>query len=293
MSETIKGCIVKALSGFYYVDDGREIHECRARGIMRKNGVSPLVGDNAVVSLQSGCDSIESIAPRKNMMERPPVANVDRLYIISSYINPAPNTLIIDKLICQCELKKIEPIIVFNKCDEGDFTEISEIYRSSGFETHIVSCETMDGIDELKQSLTTGISVFTGNSGVGKSSLLNALFPGLNIKTGEISEHLGRGKHTTRHCELYSNGIGGFIADTPGFATVDTEPMLKEDVADCFREFHDYLGTCKFTTCSHTCEKGCAILEAVKEGKISQSRHENYCSIYKESAALNQWELKK
>lgn len=289
---TINGIIIKALSGFYYVHDGERVYESRARGIMRKNGVTPLVGDNAVLQLESGSAVLDSIFDRKNMLVRPPVANVDRLYIISSHTDPAPNTLIIDKLIGQCEAKGIEPVIVFNKCDMGSFEDYEKIYTSAGFEVHTVSCETGEGIAKLKASFGKGISVLTGNSGVGKSSLINAMFEDYNLKTGEISTKLGRGKHTTRHCELFSNGNGGFIADTPGFATVDSERTTKDKVVFCFREFLDYIDDCKFTSCSHTCEKGCAVIDAVNKGKICRSRHDSYCAIFKDCAALNEWEIK-
>ncbi len=288
----IKGIITKALSGFYYVSDGESIYETRARGIMRKNGVTPLVGDNAVIQFESGAAVLDQIVDRKNAMVRPTVANVDKLYIISSFSSPAPNTLIIDKLIGQCESKGIEPVIVFNKCDMGSFEEYEDIYRNAGFQVYSVSCLTGEGIEELKASFGKGISVLTGNSGVGKSSLINAMFDEYELKTGEISTKLGRGKHTTRHCELFSNGNGGFIADTPGFATVESERVSKDKVAASFREFVDYIDDCRFTTCSHTCEKGCAVIAAVNAGKISKSRHDSYCAIYKDCSAINEWELK-
>lgn len=288
----IEGIIVKALSGFYYVYDGETVYETRARGIMRKNGVTPLVGDNAVIQLESNSAVLDKIIPRQNSLVRPPVANVDKLYIISSFTAPSPNTLIIDKLIVQCEVKGIEPVIVFNKCDMGSFKEYEEIYRKSGFDVYTVSCLTGEGIDELKSSFGKGISVLTGNSGVGKSSLINAMFDEFDVKTGEISTKLGRGKHTTRHCELFQNGNGGFIADTPGFATVDSERLSKDKIAVYFRDFSDYIDDCKFTSCSHTCEKGCAVIEAVNAGHICKSRHESYCAIYKDCSDLNEWELK-
>lgn len=292
----INGIIVKAISGFYYVSSENVIYECKSRGIMRKDGIIPTVGDSAAISVVSGgnkpCGVVEQILPRRNLLSRPPVANVDKLYIISSFENPSPNTLIIDKLICSCESKGIEPVIVFNKCDMGDFTEFEYIYKAAGFETHTVSCVTGYGIEKLLKSFGGGISVMTGNSGVGKSSLINKMFPEYNLKTGEISAKLGRGRHTTRHSELFSNGQGGYICDTPGFAAVDSEPMLKEELADNFREFAEFLGACKFTTCSHTCEKGCEVLAAVDRGDIPRERHENYCAIYRDLSAVKSWELK-
>ncbi len=292
-----QGIILKAISGFYYVSVGDTVYECKSRGIMRKDGVTPTVGDNAAISVSEHSSAkptgvVEQILERRNLLSRPPVANVDRLYIISSFENPAPNTLIIDKLICSCEAKGIEPVIVFNKSDMGSFDEYERIYKAAGFETYTVSCVTGEGIERLYNSFGRGISVLTGNSGVGKSSLINRMFPEYNLKTGEISQKLGRGRHTTRHSELFKNGCGGYICDTPGFATVDSEPMPKEDLADNFREFSYMLGGCKFTTCSHTCEKGCAVLTAVERGEIPRERHENYCAIYKELSAIKSWELK-
>lgn len=292
MSMTLEGLIVKSLSGFYYVRAEDKIIECRARGVMRKNGVTPLVGDRVKISVSDGLSSVDEIVGRRNFLVRPPVANVDRLYIISSYENPSPNTLLIDKQICTCEKQGIEPIIVLNKCDEGNFDEIRDIYVKAGFEVYIISCKTGEGISAIKQSLKCGISVFTGNSGVGKSSLLNTLLPELNLKTGEISDKLGRGRHTTRHVELFDIGDGCLIADTPGFSTVECEPMLKESIAPLFREFDDFLGGCKFTSCSHTCEKGCLVIDAVNSGKIARSRHESYCELYKEASMLNDWEVR-
>ncbi len=293
----IEGIILKAISGFYYVSCDDAVYECKSRGIMRKDGVNPTVGDNAAISVGAPSGAklvgvVESIGERCNVLSRPPVANVDRLYIISSFENPAPNTLIIDKLICSAEAKGIEPVIVFNKSDMGSFEHFERIYKSAGFETYTVSCVTGEGIDELYASFGSGISVLTGNSGVGKSSLINRMFPEYNLKTGEISEKLGRGRHTTRHSELFSNGQGGYICDTPGFATVDSEPMPKEYLADNFREFADFLGKCKFTTCSHTCEKGCAVLAAVEQGKITRERHNNYCAMYRDLSTIKSWELK-
>ncbi len=292
MNMTQEGLIVKSLSGFYYVRTEDKIIDCRARGVMRKNGVTPLVGDRVKISVDDGLSCVDEIIDRRNFLLRPPVANVDRLYIISSFENPAPNTLLIDKQICTCEKQGIEPIIVLNKCDEGNFDDINEIYVSAGYEVYIISCKTGEGIYRLRQSIKTGISVFTGNSGVGKSSLLNTLLPRLNLKTGEISDRLGRGRHTTRHVELFDIGNGCLIADTPGFSTVECEPMLKENIAPLFKEFGDCLGNCRFTSCSHTCEKGCAVIDAVNSGRINRSRHESYCELYKEASMRNSWEVR-
>ena len=289
----LKGRIVRAISGFYYVETQGRVIECRARGIMRKNGVTPLVGDTVSLVGEGGSGTVEEVLDRRNFLIRPPVANIDRLYIVSSRFNPAPNTLLIDRQICICERAGIEPAVVFNKSDEGDFDELKQVYSEAGFETFVISCLTGEGVDAVKASLPQGISVFTGNSGVGKSSLLNMISPDLGIKTGEVSDKLGRGRHTTRHTELYDVGCGRFIADTPGFSTLESDPVPKEELADLFREFGDCLGGCRFTSCSHTCEKGCAVIDAVNAGRIARSRFESYCTLYSEAAKVKSWELKK
>ncbi len=288
--KAIKGTIVKALSGFYYVEVGGEVIECRARGVMRKNGMAPLVGDEVLITVTQGIGAVDEVVNRRNALLRPPVANLDRLYILSSYSNPAPNTQILDKQISICERAGITPVVVFNKCDEGSFDELVSIYRSAGYETHVISCKTGEGVDGLRAGLPEGICAFTGNSGVGKSSLLNTIMPELGLKTGEVSDKLGRGRHTTRHVELFDLSEGRRVADTPGFSTVECDPMPKEEVAELFKEFREYLGDCRFTSCSHTTEKGCAVLEAVRQGKIAPSRHESYCEQYRQAASVPEWE---
>ncbi len=288
--EKLRGRIVKALSGFYYVEVGSQVIECRARGVMRKNGVTPLVGDEVLITVSEGIGAVDRIVERRNALLRPPVANLERLYILSSYSNPAPNTQILDKQISICEGAGVQPVIVFNKCDEGDFDKFVDIYRTAGYDTYVISCKTGEGIEAFRADLPEGICAFTGNSGVGKSSLLNALMPELELKTGEVSDKLGRGRHTTRHVELFDLGNGCRVADTPGFSTIECDPVPKEEVAELFKEFREHLGDCRFTSCSHTTEKGCAVLEAVRQGKIAPSRHESYCEQYRQAAALPRWE---
>ncbi len=289
-----RGFIKKAISGFYYVESAGVLYQCRARGKFRKSGQEPLVGDQVEVEIATGeADStVLSILPRKNHLVRPPLANIDRLLLVSAFSNPAPNTLLIDQLIAMAEQKQIEPVLVFNKCDQGDFSAWSKIYRQAGFRTFVVSCLTGEGIDTLREELQQGISVFTGNSGVGKSSLLNAMFPALQLPTGDVSEKLGRGRHTTRHVELFDLPGGGYVADTPGFAALDLErvtPILKEDLPDAFREFAPYLGQCRFTSCAHIGEKGCAVAAAVARGKIPRSRYESYLHLYELVKDVKPW----
>ncbi len=293
----MQGIIVKALSGFYYVKSEEKIYECKAKGAFRNEGISPLIGD--VVAFDTTDEThgiITEIMPRKNALVRPPVANIDRVIIVSSFCTPAPNNLIIDTLTVICEHNGIEPILVFNKSDLGDFTEWIELYKSVGYKVFVTSTETGDGISELKNEMLDGITVLTGNSGVGKSSILNSLFPKLNLAVGEISQKLGRGRHTTRHSQLYRLSSGGFVADTPGFSSLEidkTDFSFKENLENCFPEFNEFLGSCRFTGCSHTGEKGCAVCEAVKKGAIPVFRHESYISLYNELKDLKVWQTKK
>ncbi len=292
----MKGILVKAIAGFYYVKSQGNIYECKARGSLRNKESSPVVGDKVEFFLhENSYPSIEEIYPRKNCLIRPNVSNIDKLFIVSSYCTPAPNTFIIDRLTAICAFFNIEPIIVFNKSDLGDFSEFLSLYKKTGFKTYAVSATTGEGIEELKKELVGCISAFTGNSGVGKSSLLNVLFKDLNLQTGEVSQKLGRGRHTTRHTELYQHELDGFVADTPGFSSLENMELgfaFKEKLAECFIEFNNYLHLCKFTSCSHTKEKGCAVIEAVKNGNIQESRHKTYCMLYDELKNLNSWNKK-
>lgn len=290
------GKIIKGIGGFYYVDTGNEIYECKARGNFRKQGISPLVGDNVEISVNDNAENtIDSIYPRKNELIRPPLANLDQLFIVSSLVEPKINTVIIDNLTAIAEYKKIEPIIVITKTDlDASAEKYRQIYESAGFNVVICNNTTGEGGEEIRKLLNNKCSAFTGNTGVGKSTLLNNIFPYLELKTGEISKKLGRGKHTTRHCELFKTD-NGYIADTPGFSSLEfkqIEKILKDDLPYCFREFEEYIGYCKFSTCTHTNDKGCAIIDAVNDGKISKTRHESYISMYNEVKNIKEWELK-
>lgn len=287
------GILIKAISGFYYVNCDGNVYECKARGNFRKAGVSPVVGDTVKFTLTDDTHGIvESICNRKNLFNRPLVANIDKLFIVSAYSTPAPDTLMIDRLTALAVYNNIEPIIVFNKSDMGSFNDLYEIYAKAGFKTYIVSAKDNIGIDQLKSEMQNSVCAFSGNSGVGKSSILNALFPNLQLKTGEVSDKLGRGRHTTRHTELFFVGDEAYVVDTPGFSTVDTNEDLydfKLSLADCFPDFSDYLGECRFTSCSHTIEKGCAVIEAVRDGIIQKSRHESYVALMAELKDITAW----
>ncbi len=291
-----KGRIQKALSGFYYVDTGSEILRCRARGKFRREGVSPLVGDMVEVrELGDGEGFVEAIAPRKNSFARPAVANIDQLVIIASQAIPKTEPYLIDRVAAIAALKGCQVVVCLNKCDLDSADDLYEIYTAAGFPTLRVSAETGEGLEELRQQISGKLSAFTGNSGVGKSSILNALDPEYHIQVGEVSNALGRGRHTTRHVELYRLNCGAEVVDSPGFSSFDTEELnleLKHHLPETFLEFAPYLNSCRFVGCSHTKEKGCAVLEAVRAGKIPKSRHESYLRLYEELKPLKDWEAK-
>lgn len=292
----VEGIIIKGIGGFYYVEADGEIYECKARGVFRKSGIKPLAGDRVRISINDNAENtIDEISERSSVLVRPPVANVDRLFIVSSVCEPKPVLLIIDRMTALAVNQGIEPVVVFTKNDLESADEYIEIYRKAGIKAFSVSCVNGEGVEDVKEALKGHISAFCGNSGVGKSSLLNAIDPELGLKTGEISDKLGRGRHTTRHSELFKVE-GGYVADTPGFSsfeTDETEPILKDDLPYAFKEFEKYIGQCKFTSCLHTKDKGCRIIQAVEEGDIPTSRHESYCFMMEQAKNIKEWELKK
>lgn len=295
-SRRLEGLVRKGIGGFYTVETPEGIYTCTARGKFRKARISPYAGDRVrILGEEDGTGALEEILPRKNFLVRPPIANIDQLFIVTSLRDPSPDPLILDKTIAAAELEQIAPVLVLTKTDLDDASPLQEIYSVAGIPCFAVSSVTGEGVDQVGALLEGSISAFTGNSGVGKSTLLNALFPDLQLKTGEISQKLGRGRHTTREVELYKLEGGGYVADTPGFSTFDIERYRmtdKEKLAFGFREFAPYLGACQFSSCSHTCEKGCAVLQAVEEGKIPRSRHESYCAMYQEVKDVKQWQQK-
>lgn len=298
MTEGI-GMIRKALSGFYYVDDGSgELVSCRARGKFRHKKITPLVGDRVKFTrLSDGSGALDEILPRKNQFQRPAVANIDQLVIIVSGAIPVTEPFLIDRVAAIADSKEhCDCLICINKCDLEPGDELYKIYTAAGFPTIRVSATTGEGIDTLRVAISEKVSAFTGNSGVGKSSILNALSPSFHLQVGEVSEKLGRGRHTTRHVELYRLETDAVVADTPGFSSFDTERMellRKEELELAFREFRPYLGACQFVGCSHVKEKGCAILAALREGKIMPSRHASYIRLWEQVKDLREWELEK
>lgn len=295
MSELMNGLIVKSIAGFCYVEVGEKVYECKPRGTFRKEGISPVAGDRVEVSINGEKGVVERISERKNLLIRPPLANIDKLFIVSSYAVPSVNTMLIDRMIAIAEHFSIEPMLVFNKADLGDFTDIAKIYSNIGYKTFIVSAETGLGLECIKDELKGSISAFSGNSGVGKSSILNKIMPELALSTGDVSEKLGRGRHTTRRVELFKVE-GGYVADTPGFSSfeiTDFELTDKDELMYLFKEFDPYLGQCRFNSCAHITEPGCAVLAGVGSGMISKSRHQNYVLMYDSIKNIKPWELNK
>ena len=292
---TLNGILMKSIGGFYYVRCDSKEYECKARGSFRKSGNSPVVGDKVVISVpEEGFASIEEIKPRINKLKRPALANIDTLVIVCSTVDPEPNFTVIDKMTAAAVNNNMIPAIVVSKNDLKSGERIAEIYRNSEFPVFLCSPDDTEDVNKLKAFLKGKVSAFTGNSGVGKSTLINRIFPELELQTGQISRKLGRGKHTTRVVELFEID-GCFVADTPGFSTVDLqryEMIDKTQLQYCFPEFEKYLGECQFTSCSHTCEKGCRILQAVADGEIEPSRHKSYVAMFNEVKDIKEWELR-
>lgn len=289
----MQGVIIKALSGFYYVKTESGTVECRARGRFRLDGSSPLVGDRVEISLDAnGKGRVDKLLPRKNFFIRPAVANIDLLIAVASEVNPVTDPFLIDRVTAFAEHMGCEVLICINKSDAARVSRLRDIYATSGYRVIETSAVTGEGVEELRGCIAGKVCAFSGNSGVGKSSLLNALEPGLGLETGVVSEKLGRGRHTTRHVEIFPAG-GAFVADTPGFASFDMEhlpPIPKEELQFCFPEFGPYIGKCRFDDCAHLKEPGCAVREAMDEGKINASRHLSYARLYEISAKYKEWE---
>ena len=283
--------IIKGVGGFYYVKTADGILECRAKGIFRKKGITPVAGDVVRVETEGGASVIAEIFPRKNVFVRPPIANVDTFFIVVSTVQPTPSTLVTDKLSAIAVDRGARPVIVITKNDLHSADEFSSLYENSGIPVVRVDASTGDGLDEIRSMLKGTLSVFSGNSGVGKSTLLTALLPELRLETGEISKKLGRGRHTTREVTLYEV-CGGLVADTPGFASLDMASageIDKDDLQFAFPEIAKRFGHCRYTGCSHIAESGCAVREAVEQGQIGRTRYDSYRQLYQEAKERKQW----
>ncbi|MCD7959978.1 MAG: ribosome small subunit-dependent GTPase A [Ruminococcus sp.] len=284
-----RGRIIASVGGLYTVETSCNICTCKARGIFRKKGIIPYVGDYVNLSEDQ---VIYEILPRRNAILRPPVANLDQIFFVVSSCKPSPNLQLLDSFLTVTIYLKIQPILILTKVDLDDAHELYELYDHAGIPVYIVDYEKPKSIAAIGALMKNRTGMMTGNSGVGKTTLLNAIEPSLKLPVNAISEKLGRGKHTTREVRLFSCA-GGYLADTPGFSTFEVEQyvkMEKERIAVCFPEFRPYLGRCRFLDCAHICEKGCAVVEAVMAGKIAQSRHTAYCNLYQIAKQRKAWE---
>lgn len=293
----MQGVIIKSLSGFYTVSAGDQLVTCKARGRFRHDGSSPLVGDRVELSTDAqGRGRIDRILPRRNRFVRPAVANVDQIVMFASGANPVSDPFLIDRVAAIAAMNACETVVCVNKVDLDPAERLIEIYRGAGFPVVVCSAETGAGVEELRDAIRGKTSAFTGNSGVGKSSLLNRLVPDLALPTGEVSEKLGRGRHTTRHVELFALGEETYVADTPGFASFEVdllEPIRCEDLQHAFREFEPYLGQCRFPDCRHLKEPDCAVRAALDAGGIAPERYRSYERLYEIAKSIPEWEKKK
>ena len=284
------GFILKGIGGFYYVETAFGVYECKAKGRFRKERITPLAGDRVTITVREDKDNtIDEILARKNVLRRPPVANVDQLLLVVSTVSPVPNYLVLDRMTAIAEKAGITPVFVLSKGDLSPVQPLLDVYRTTGYRV-LLNTE----LDEIRALLCEKTTALSGNSGVGKSTLLNALDPSLQLATNEISEKLGRGRHTTRQAEIF-HVAGGLVVDTAGFSSLDllsNDGILKDDLALLFPEFRPYLGQCRFTSCAHVGEKGCKICEMVQSGVISESRHRSYVAMYEAAKAVNPWEVK-
>lgn len=291
----ISGKIIKALSGFYYVQTHDDLVECKARGRFRKEGITPLVGDYVHISVENGKGMLEQILPRKNSFVRPAVANLDMLVLLVSEAIPVTEPFLIDRITAIAGDQGVPVVICVNKSDLEPGASLADIYIKAGYDVVLTSAVTGEGVDRLKQLISGKVVAFSGNSGVGKSSILNRLDPSLRLETGEVSEKLGRGRHTTRHIELFALDETTYVADTPGFSSFDTEQMeiiLKENLQYAFPDFAPFLGQCQFHDCAHLKEPGCSVTAAVKEGSIQPTRYDSYTRLYEKAKEIKLWEHK-
>lgn len=295
MAEKHTGRIIRSLSGFYDVQLPGQVVTCRGRGVLRKEQITPLTGDLVEITLERGKGMVEAVLPRKNSFVRPAVANVDALAIFAANVNPVTEPFLIDRVAAIAGDQNVQCLICINKSDLDEARELRSIYEQAGFPVICTSAKTGQGMEQLRSFLRGKLTAFTGNSGVGKSSVLNCLSPNLALPTGEVSEKLGRGRHTTRHVELFCLGEDTYVMDTPGFSSFDTDQMdviLKENLQYAFPDFAPYLGRCQFHDCAHLKEPGCAVTKAVEAGEIAQSRYESYCRLYERAREIHTWELK-
>ena len=295
MADKCTGRILRSISGFYDVQTPGGLVTCRARGHLRRGAMSPLTGDMVEISMERGKGMVERILPRRNQFVRPAVANVDALVVFAANVNPVTEPFLIDRVAAIAGDQEVPVYLCVNKCDLDPAQDLIRIYTKAGFPVIRASAETGEGVDELRALLQGKLTAFTGNSGVGKSSMLNRLCPELQLPVGEVSEKLGRGRHTTRHVELYRLEADTYVADTPGFSSFDTdqmEVMLKENLQYAFPDFGPFIGQCQFHDCSHRKEPGCAVTAALAAGEIEPTRYDSYLRLYEKASQIKLWEIK-
>lgn len=289
-----EGRIVKALSGFYYVETPQGRVTCRARGKFRLDGSSPLVGDRVTLyTAPDGTGTVREILPRRNRFLRPAVANIDLLVMVAAAVNPVTDPYLIDRVWALAAYHECDFLLCLNKADLARADRLLAIYSAAGARVICTSAVTGEGVAALSAACAGKLCAFTGNSGVGKSSLLNAMDPTLALRTGEVSLALGRGRHTTRHVELFSLSEGGYIADTPGFGSFDLEQMENirpSELQHCFPDFAPYLGQCRFNDCTHRREPDCAVISACDAGQIQPTRLRSYVRLWEEASVRKDWE---
>ncbi len=296
MAEKQTGRIIRSLSGFYDVQTQDGVITCRGRGTLRRTGDSPLTGDMVEISVENGKGIIERILPRRNRFIRPAVANVDALVVFAANVNPVTEPFLIDRVAVIAGDQNVPVYLCINKSDLDPAMDLVRIYENAGFCVIRASAQTGEGVDRLRQLIKGKLTAFTGNTGVGKSSMINALCPELHLATGEVSQKLGRGRHTTRHVQMYCLDQDTYVADTPGFSSFDTEQMdvmLKENLQYTFPDFGPYLGKCRYHDCSHRAEPDCMIHQAVQSGDIERTRYESYLRLYEIAQQVKTWQLNK
>ena len=295
MNKKETGRIVRSLSGFYDVRVPAGIITCRARGILRKENCTPLTGDLVEITLERGKGMVEKVLPRRNSFVRPAVANIDALVVFAANVNPVTEPFLIDRVSAIAGDQEVPVYLCVNKCDLDPAIDLVKIYESAGFPVICTSAETGEGVEKLRSLIKGKLTAFTGNSGVGKSSILIRLCPQLELPTGEVSEKLGRGRHTTRHVELFDLGEETYVMDTPGFSSFDTDQMdviLKENLQYAFPDFGTYIGKCRFDDCSHRREPDCAVRAALESGAVQPTRYDSYLKLYEKASQIKLWELK-
>ncbi len=287
----MKGTIIKGIGGFYYVKSSDKIYECKARGVFRKQKITPMIGDKVRIEICGEKGSITEILPRSSFLVRPPVANIDAMMLVIASVSPSPNLFLIDKMLVNAEINNIKPVICLNKTDLETREDIIDIYSRAAYSVFSVSAEKQEGIDILMQYLAGKTTAFAGLSGVGKSSILNIITDD-KLEIGSVSEKIQRGRHTTRHVELFELPDGGLVFDTPGFSSLEIEGIKADDLQQYFPEMSDCIDKCRFRGCSHINEPDCAVKRKLDSGKITKSRYESYVQLYNQLKSVKEWKKK-